>query len=171
MKDGMRHYAFKNRKIQESYFRKHSNGSTGRETYEAKRGYRIQQSRESKKEEVNAAIETYGKFVLLTEQVVPNEPFSDDEQLALDIYANALKENATKLREIDEERREKESLKAHQGRQQGIQEAIVGRQEASKIIEEGKIIMKKMTKHEKHEAKESKKTEAKEDKKEKKSKK
>lgn len=170
MKDGMRQYAFKSRKIQESYLRKHSDGGAGRKAREAGRCHRIQQSRESKKEEVNAAVELYGKFVQLTEQVIPNVPLSEEEQLALDIYTKALKESSTKLRQLDEERREKENIEAYQGRQQGIQETISGRQEISKNIEERKIVMKKMSKHEKHESKESKKTEAKEDKKEKKSK-
>lgn len=99
MKDGMRQYAFKSRKIQESYLRKHSDGGAGRKAREAGRCHRIQQSRESKKEEVNAAVELYGKFVQLTEQVYPNVPFSEEEQLALDIYTNALKETATILKE------------------------------------------------------------------------
>jgi len=116
MKDGMRQYAFKSRKIQESYLRKHSDGGAGRKAREAGRCHRIQQSRESKKEEVNAAVELYGKFVQLTEQVIPNVPLSEEEQLALDIYTKALKESSTKLRQLDEERREKESIEAYQGR-------------------------------------------------------
>lgn len=35
---------------------------------------------------------TFGAQVIISGQVVPNEPFDENTQLALDIWANALKE-------------------------------------------------------------------------------
>jgi len=111
MKDAMRKYAFKNRKIKESYLRKHCDGGSGREAYQASRRDSLQRSREVEKEEVNPGlsldlheivekeIQWYGKCVQLTEDVVCNTPLSEEEQQAIDIYTKALKEVAPILKE------------------------------------------------------------------------
>jgi hypothetical protein len=105
MKDSMRKYAFKNRKIKESYLRKHCDGGTGREAYKASRRNSIQRCGEGK-EEIAVAIDTYGKYVELTEDVVSNTPLSEDEQLAIDIYTKALKEVASILKEMKNDKSE-----------------------------------------------------------------
>jgi len=98
MKSGWDNYASEKRYVQKGYFRKYSDGSSGRKTREASRRDSVQQSRKEQKE---VAIQSYGKCVLLTEAVVPNEPFTADEAMALQIYENALKEAAPKLKEIE----------------------------------------------------------------------
>lgn len=121
MKKGWERYASEKRYIQKGYFRKYSDGGSGRKAREASRCDSLQQSRKEQKE---VAIQSYGKCVLLTEQVVPNEPFTADEALALSIYEKALKDNQ------NEERRQKESAKALEGRQEGIQGTDQRRSEA-----------------------------------------
>lgn len=91
MKDLWSKYATKERLKQKGYIREYSNRSPKRKTTKPSCSHCILKSREGQKEEVELRIQAYGKVVLLTEQVVPNEPFTESEQLALDIYANALK--------------------------------------------------------------------------------
>lgn len=126
--------------------------------------------KDSQPTEIEKSIEWYGKVVQLNEEVVPNEPFTADEALALSVYEKSLKDIK------NEERREEESAKALEGRQEGIQGADQRRSEAEEkdhvqTNKEGKIMKKQTAKHKKHEAKESKAYEKKEDKKEKKAKK
>lgn len=99
MKEGMNRYATKNRLVQKGYIFKYCDGSSGRKATEASRSNRVQQSRKEQKEEIETAIKVYGTCLVLTDEVVPNEPFSEAEQLALDIYAKALKEVAPILKE------------------------------------------------------------------------
>lgn len=96
MKKGWDRYATEKRYVQKGYLRKHCDGGSGRKAREASRCDCLQQSRQEQKE---VAIESYGKVVLLTEQVVPNEPFGESEALALSVYENALKEAAPILKE------------------------------------------------------------------------
>ena len=160
MKDGMQHYATKNRLQQKGYFFKYSDGSSGRKACEASRCDSVQQSRE-KQEEVNLElslclreiiekeIEWYGKTVLLTEDVV----YIGDE---------------------NESNREENSSEAYQEGRQGIQESDQGRcetEETNISQTKGKKMKKQAMKEKKHEAKETKAYEKKEDKKESKSKK
>ncbi len=121
MKKGWERYASEKRYVQKGYLRKHSDGGSGRKAREASRCDRLQQSRQEQKE---VAIQSYGKVVLLSEQVVPNEPFTADEALALSVYEKSLKDIK------NEERREEESAKALEGRQEGIQGADQRRSEA-----------------------------------------
>ncbi len=67
-----RNYAPKVRKIQKNDIRKYSNGSTVRKTRETIRSHCVQQSRESQEKEVE--IQTYASDVLLTEEIVLQEP-------------------------------------------------------------------------------------------------
>lgn len=90
MKSGWERYATKKRYIEKGYLRKHCDGSSGRKAREASGGNCVQQSREEQKE---VASEVYGKVVLLNQQVIPNEPFTADEALALSVYEQAVKEN------------------------------------------------------------------------------
>ena len=96
MKDGWNRYAVEKRYVQKGYLRKHCDGGSGRKAREASRCDSVQQSREEKE----VAIDCYGKTVIITGQVVPKEPLSADEVLALQIYENALKEAAPILKEI-----------------------------------------------------------------------
>lgn len=98
MKSGWDNYASQKRYVQKGYFRKYSDRGSGRKAREASRSDSLQQSR---KEQEEVAIQLFGKLVLLTESVVPNEPFTANEELALQVYENALKEEAPKLKEIE----------------------------------------------------------------------
>lgn len=132
MKSGWEKYATKARFIQKGYFRKHSDGGSGRKAREASRRDSVQQSRKEQKEEMKeyscreghqfnaeeathsicgglacpkcpvskhmghiekeTAIQSYGKIVRLTKQVVPNEPFTADKGVSLSIYELACKD-------------------------------------------------------------------------------
>jgi hypothetical protein len=133
MKKGWERYASEKRYIQKGYLRKHSDGGSGRKAREASRSDRLQQSRQEQKE---VAIQSYGKVVLLTENVVPNEPFTADEALALSVYEKSLKDIK------NEERREEESAEALEGRQEGIQ----GTDQRRSEIEESSNVSKEEVK-------------------------
>lgn len=168
MKKGWDRYASEKRYVKKGYLRKYCNGSQKWEAYKTGSSDCLQQSRESQ-ETIESAIETYGKCVILTEEVVPNEPFQEHEQLALDIYAKALKEVYG-----DEGIREKNVGQTYQEGRQGIQESNQRRcetEETNSCKTKGEKMKKQSMKEKKHEAKESKAFEKKEDKKESKSKK
>lgn len=89
MKKGWDRYATEKRYIQKGYLRKYQNGNPSWKTPETSCCDRVQQSRE----EIEKTIEWFGRVVELTEEVVPNEPFSAEEALALSIYKQALIDN------------------------------------------------------------------------------
>jgi hypothetical protein len=74
MKDKWRNYALKSGKIEKSYITKHCN----RNKFGKKQ-----------KEEIDCAIMQYGTVVVLSEPVMPLEPFSEFE--ALEMHEKALK--------------------------------------------------------------------------------
>jgi len=90
MKKGWDKYATEKRYIKKGYLRKYRNGNAVWKTPETSSRDSLQQSR---KEQEEVDIQCYGKVVLLTEEVVPNEPFSAEEALALSIYKQALIDN------------------------------------------------------------------------------
>ena len=69
MKSGWEKYASEKRYVQKGYFRKYSDGGSGRKACEASRCDRIQQSRKEQ-EKVETDIQSYGRVVLLTEEVI-----------------------------------------------------------------------------------------------------
>lgn len=91
MKKGWDRYATEKRYVKKGYLRKYCDGGSGRKAREASSCDCVKQSGEEQ-ETIEAAIQTYGKCVILTEEVVPNEPFEEYQQLSLDIYAKALKD-------------------------------------------------------------------------------
>lgn len=147
-----RNYAVKKGKIQKGDLRKYCDRSKFGETTEASSCDCIQQSRKGQKE---VAIETFGKVVLLKEDI---------------IYIG--EENGA---------RQKKTFESHQEGRQGIHEANQGcegsnkrrceTQETNSSKTQGKKMKKQAMKEKKHEAKETKAYEKKEDKKENKSKK
>ena len=126
MKKGWERYASEKRYVQKGYLRKHSDGGSGRKAREASRRDSLQQSRKEQKE---VAIETYGKFVQLTEQVVPNEPFGESEALALAIYESALKKSAPILKEKDESLRRDRDTTERSGDDEGCSGSILAMQD------------------------------------------
>ena len=148
MKSGWEKYASEKRYIQKGYFRKHSDGGSGRKAREASRCDSVQQSRKEQ-EKIETAIQLYGKVVLLTEPV---------------IYTG----------EENESIREEDVGQTHQEGRQRVQESDQRRcetQETNPSQTQGEKVKKQSMKEKKHEAKETKAYEKKEDKKENKSKK
>lgn len=66
MKTGWEKYASEKRYVQKGYFRKHSDGGSGRKARETSRRDSVQQSRK----EIEKTIEWFGKVVELTEDVI-----------------------------------------------------------------------------------------------------
>lgn len=95
MKKGWDRYAAEKRYIKKGYFRKYRNGNPVWKNSETGSSDCIQHSRKEK--EVETAIQTYGKVVLMTEEVLSNEPLSADEAVALIIYKQALIDSQDKI--------------------------------------------------------------------------
>lgn len=139
MKNPWSKYATNERLIKKGYFRKHSDGSSGRKAHKTSRSHCIQQSGKSQEEEIaeildktyhiptsfessgNSGILEYGSEVVLTEQVV----FIGEE---------------------NEERGKEESPKTSKRRQKRIQGTDQRRSETSEVLKEEKIKSKKKAK-------------------------
>ena len=141
MKNAMRNYAFKNRKIKESYLRKHCDGGSGRKAREASCCDSLQQSWKEQKE---VTIQSYVKVVLLTKDII----YTGDDNESL---------------------RKEDVGQTHQEGRQGIQESDQRRcetEETNTCKTQGEKVKKQAAKEKKHEARETKAYEKKEDKKE-----